>query len=44
MGGAAAAQELRSTAAEGVGDHQHDELGESYSLDEQEGAIGAKDA
>ncbi len=43
MGDAAAPWELRPTAAEGMGNHEHNELSEGYSLDEQEGAIGAKD-
>jgi hypothetical protein len=35
---------LGPPAAEGLGNAKHDELGEGYALDEQEGAVSAEDA
>jgi len=35
---------LGTPAAEGLGDAEHDELGDGYALDEQEGTVSAEDA
>ena len=35
---------LGPAAAEGLGDAEHDELGDGYALDEQEGTVSAEDA
>ena len=35
---------LEPPAAEGLGDAEHDELGDGYALDKQEGTVSAEDA
>ena len=35
---------LGPPAAEGLGDAEHDELGDGYALDEQEGTVSAEHA